>query len=88
MYTIQKDGSYKYNNVKFVDIPTETYPTMVLIEKAPSKLRTLIGKRYITIEKAVKAVDILNAENLITRGTKKDTENLREALAFKELFCG
>ena len=88
MYTIQKDGSYKYNNVKFVDTPTETYPTMVVVEKAPAKLRTLVGKRYITIEKAVKAVDVLNAENLVNRGTKKDVESMREALAFKELFCG
>jgi hypothetical protein len=47
-----------------------------------------LGKKYITLEKAILAVDSYLAEELINRGTKKDAETMREAQAFKELFCG
>jgi hypothetical protein len=78
MYKIQKDGSYKYKNIKIVDYPHDTFQTMVQIEKAPAKLRSLIGKKYVTIEKAVIAIDVLQAEVLIASGGRQAKEDMIE----------
>ena len=78
MYKIQKDGSYKYKNVKFVDVPHEVFTTMVQIEKAPARLRSLIGKKYVTVEKAIIAVDVLSAETLIDKGYKEALKDMQE----------
>ena len=78
MYKIQKDGSYKYKNVKLVDVPHEVFTTMVQIEKAPARLRSLIGKKYVTVEKAIIAVDVLSAETLIDKGYKDALKDLQE----------
>lgn len=78
MYKIQKDGSYKYKNVKFVDVPHPVFTTMVQIEKAPARLRSLIGKKYVTVEKAIIAVDVLSAESLIQKGYREAQEELAD----------
>ena len=78
VYKIQKDGSYKYKNVKFVDVPHPVFQTMVMVEKGPARLRSLIGKKYVTIEKAVIAVDVLSAETLIQKGYKQAVEEMQE----------
>ena len=78
MYKIQKDGTYKYKNVKFVDVPHEVFTTMVQIDKAPARLRSLIGKKYVTVEKAIIAVDVLSAETLIDKGYKDALKDMQE----------
>lgn len=78
IYTIQKDGSYKYKNVKFVDVPHDVFTTMVSIEKAPARLKDLIGRKYVTIEKAIIAVDVLSAESLISKGYKEAVREMQE----------
>lgn len=75
-YKITKEGNYKYNNMIIVDTPTEAFPTMVLIEKGPQRAKSLIGRKYITLEKAIKAVDALTAESLISKGGRKVNEEL------------
>jgi hypothetical protein len=67
-------GVWKYKNVKILYTPSEKFPDMVYIEKGPAKMKSIIDRRYITLEKAIIAVDVQGAENLI-RGGK------REALA-------
>lgn len=79
MYKIQKDGSYKYKNVKFVDVSHPVFQTMVEIEKAPARLRSLIGKKYVTVEKAIIAVDVLSAETLIDKGYKEAVKDMQDA---------
>jgi hypothetical protein len=69
-----EEGIWKYKNVKILYQPSEKYPDMVYIEKGPAKMKSIIDRRYITLEKAIIAVDVQGAENLI-RGGK------REALA-------
>lgn len=78
----------KYKNILIESTPTESFPTLVTMTKTPKNKKEFLGRKYITLEKAILAVDTYLAEQLINRGTKKDAENLREALAFKELFCG
>ena len=67
-------GVWKYKNVKILYTPSEKYPDMVYIERGPAKMKSIIDRRYVTLEKAIIAVDVQGAENLI-RGGK------REALA-------
>ena len=78
----------KYKNILIESTPTESFPTLVTMTKTPKNKKEFLGRKYITLEKAILAVDTYLAEQLINRGTKKDAENLREALAFKGLFCG
>ena len=78
----------KYKNIVIESTPSEAFPTLVTMTKTPKNKEEFLGRKYITLEKAILAVDTYLAEQLINRGTKKDTENLREAQAFKELFCG
>jgi hypothetical protein len=75
-YKITKDGSYRYNNVGIVDSPSEQFPDMVTIFKTPSVLKSLTNRKYITLEKAIKAIDTLNAERLISKGSMKVGEEL------------
>ena len=78
VYKIQKDGSYKYKNVKIVDYPHPTFQTMVQIEKGPARLKDLLGRKYVTIEKAIIAVDVLSAESLIQKGYKEALKDMAE----------
>jgi hypothetical protein len=78
----------KYKNIIIEETPTETFPTLVTMIKTPKNKKQFLGKKYITMEKAIIAVDMYLSEELINRGTKKDGEIMREAQAFKELFCG
>jgi hypothetical protein len=78
----------KYKNIIIESTPTESFPTLVTMTKTPKNKKEFLGRKYITLEKAILAVDTYLAEQLINRGTKKEAETLREAQAFKELFCG
>jgi hypothetical protein len=78
VYKIQKDGSYKYKNVKIVDYPHDTFTTMVQIERGPARLKDLLGRKYVTIEKAIIAVDVLSAESLIQKGYKEALKDMAE----------
>jgi hypothetical protein len=78
VYKIQADGSYKYKNVKMVDVPHDVFTTMVQIEKGPARLKDLLGRKYVTIEKAIIAVDVLSAESLIQKGYKEALKDMEE----------
>jgi len=60
----------KYKNIQIISIPTEKFPTMVQLHKGPKKYKGLIGKKYITKDHAVMAIDEMAAENLIRSGGK------------------
>jgi hypothetical protein len=51
---------------------------MVSIDKAPARLKDLIGRKYVTIEKAIIAVDVLSAESLISKGYKEAVREMQE----------
>jgi len=61
----------KYKNILIVGIPTEKFPTMVQLQKGPKKYERLIGRKYITKDHAVMAIDEMAAENLISSGMNK-----------------
>jgi glucan phosphorylase len=65
------ENKVRYKNVTVVPVGNEKFPTMVMIEKAPAKLKEIKGKKYITPEKAQIAIELLSAEALIKNGAKK-----------------
>lgn len=63
----QKDGSLRYNNVRIDNIPTLKFPEMVTITKGPWFTKGLFNKKYITLEKAILAIDEVHGNNMITK---------------------
>jgi hypothetical protein len=65
-----KNGSYfiKHSNFRIESTPVASFEEMVTITKGPSFGRGLIGKRYISLAKAIGAVDIVCGEKLIGKG--------------------
>ena len=73
-----EEGVWKYKNVKILYQPSEKYPDMVWIEKGPAKMKSIIDRRYITLDKAIIAVDVQQAENLIRGGKREAIRELEE----------
>ena len=81
-----KEGNLKYKNVKIVPIPTPTFPEQVLIHKAPARLKTIIGSKWITLERAIIAIDTLSAEKLIQSGLRGVVDDLAEISLPEEIL--
>jgi len=73
-----EEGVWKYKNVKILYQPSEKFPDMVYIEKGPQKMKSIIDRRYITLEKAIIAVDVQGAENLIRGGKREAIRELAD----------
>ena len=73
-----EEGVWKYKNVKILYTPSEKYPDMVWIERGPAKMKSIIDRRYITLDKAIIAVDVQGAENLIRGGKREAIRELEE----------
>ena len=69
----------RYSNVSISDVSNEKYPTLVQITSGPARLSELIGKRYLNVDYAVKAINAEAAESLISTGGRKVKEELIEA---------
>lgn len=68
----------KYKNVVIEPIEHPVFPDMVHITKTPKNKGELLGKKYVTLSKAIIAVDNLIAEKLIESGGRKVKEELLE----------
>ena len=68
----------RHSNVSIMEAGNEKYPTMVTIHRAPAWGRSLIGKNYITVEHAIKAISIFQAENIISKLAKTAKNDLVE----------
>ena len=68
----------RHSNVSIMEAGNEKYPTMVTIHRAPAWGRSLIGKNYITVEHAIKAISIFQAENIISKLAKTAKNDLME----------
>ena len=60
----------RYKNVVVLPVQHEKFPSLVKIEKAPAKIKSLIGKQYITPQKAQIAIDLLLTEKNIGKSAK------------------
>ena len=48
---------------------TEKYPSMVVLTKVATNAKFLLGKKFVTLEFAIKAIDAFKAENSIDKGS-------------------
>jgi hypothetical protein len=55
----------KYNGFHLTMNPTEKYPHMIQICKGPKSGKHLIGKKYLTKEFAIKAIDEYKVDKMI-----------------------
>ena len=69
----------RYSNVSISDVANEKFPTLVQITAGPARLSELIGKKYLNLDFAVKAINAEAAESLISTGGRKVKEELIEA---------
>jgi len=60
----------RYKNVVVLPVEHEKFPSLVRIEKAPAKIKSLVGKQYITPQKAQVAIEAALAEKLISKSAK------------------
>jgi hypothetical protein len=62
-----KAGGMRYSNMRIEEIPSEKFPSMVQITKGPSRLKSIVGKKFISLEKAVLAIDEASAVSMIEK---------------------
>ena len=67
----------RYKNVVVLPIEHEKFPYLVRIEKAPAKIKSLIGKQYITPKKAQIAIEAALAEKLIGKSATSVKKELQ-----------
>ena len=60
----------KHKRVVLQSVGTESLPDMVFVSAAPVWAKTIIGKRYVNLERAVSIIETLDAEKLISKGAK------------------
>jgi roadblock/LC7 domain-containing protein len=62
--------AFKHKRVVLESIGTESFPDMVFISAGPAWAKSIVGKRYVNIEKAKAIIEGLDAEKTIAKGAK------------------
>jgi hypothetical protein len=60
----------KHKRVVLECVGTESLPDMVFISAAPAWAKSLVGKRYVSLDRAKATIEALDAEKLISKGAK------------------
>jgi hypothetical protein len=63
-------NSFKHKRVVMESVGTETLPDMVFISAAPAWAKSIVGKRYVNMDRAKAVIEALDAEKLISKGEK------------------
>ena len=75
---------FKHKNCIIQNTPSEKFPQMVTITKTPKVRVVLEGRRYITLEKAFLAIELLESERLISSKEKYVKSELSEIVILDE----
>ena len=67
----------RYKNVVVLPVQHDKFPSLVRIENAPAKIKSLIGKQYITPKKAQIAIEAALAEKLIGKSATSVKKELQ-----------
>jgi len=51
-------------------VGTESLPDMVFVSAAPAWAKAIVGKRYVSLDRAKAIIETLDAEKLISKGAK------------------
>lgn len=60
----------KHKRVVMELVGTESLPEMVFISSAPAWAKSIVGKRYVSEDRAKAVIEALDAEKLISKGAK------------------
>jgi hypothetical protein len=60
----------KHKRVVLEQVGTESLPDMVFISAAPAWAKSIVGKRYVSLDRAKAIIEALDAEKLINKGAK------------------
>ena len=60
----------KHKRVVLESVGTESLPDMVFVSAAPAWAKSLVGKRYVSLDRAKATIEALDAEKLISKGAK------------------
>jgi hypothetical protein len=60
----------KHKRVIMELVGNESLPEMVFISAAPAWAKSLVGKRYVSLDRAKAIIEALDAEKLISKGAK------------------
>jgi hypothetical protein len=60
----------KHKRVVLECVGTESLPDMVFVSAAPAWAKSLVGKRYVSLDRAKATIEALDAEKLISKGAK------------------
>ena len=60
----------KHKRVVLESVGTESLPDMVFVSAAPAWAKAIVGKRYVSLDKAKAIIEALDAEKLISKGAK------------------
>ena len=60
----------KHKRVVLEQVGTESLPDMVFISAAPAWAKSIVGKRYVNVDRAKAIIEALDAEKLINKGSK------------------
>jgi hypothetical protein len=60
----------KHKRVVLEQVGTESLPDMVFISAAPAWAKTIVGKRYVSLDRAKAVIEALDAEKVISKGAK------------------
>jgi len=63
-------NSFKHKRVVMESVGTESLPDMVFISAAPAWAKSIVGKRYVNLDRAKAVIEALDAEKLISKGEK------------------
>jgi hypothetical protein len=75
---------FKHKNCIIQTTPSEKFPHMVTITKTPKVRAELLDRRYITLEKAFQAIELLESERLISSKEKYVHSELSDIVVLKE----
>jgi hypothetical protein len=60
----------KHKRVILEEVGTEALPEMVFVSAAPAWAKSLVGKRYVSLDRAKAIIEALDAEKAISKGAK------------------
>ena len=82
---MKKKNGLRYKNCRIEFTPTETLTGLVTIEKTPARLKKLLNKRFVSLDKAKIAIDYHRAMHIINdTNIKSPTGDLAGAVIIDE----
>ena len=76
---IAKVKALKHKRVTLEPVGTEAMPDMVFVSAGPAWASSIVGKRYVTAERAIAMIEALDNEKVIAKGAKAVTKELLAA---------